>query len=127
MTADEIRQDVARTPALFRIAPMFTMIGMAIIVTSLIIGAAIGVTSGDYYESDKATRDAAPAGSGILDDLSFVKTMPLWVLPFTFVGLSSLLMGIALIFATIMGRIRARANAMALTLPSIIAARERAN
>ena len=107
--------------------PLFTMLGLAIVVTSLVIGATVGVTSGDYYAYDKATQDAAVAGSGILDDLAFISTMPAWVLPFTFVGLSSLLVGIGLIFSTIVGRIQLRANSMQLVLPKVIEARQKDN
>ena len=127
MNAEEIRQATARSPALFKIAPMFTMLGLGVIMAAFIIGIVLAVTAGDYYAYDKATRDGAAAGSSILDDLSFLRRMPAWILPFTFVGVSSLLVGIALIFSTIIGRIRLRASSMELTLPKIIEARRKSN
>ncbi|MEE9325439.1 MAG: hypothetical protein V3U90_07840 [Dehalococcoidia bacterium] len=127
MNAEEIRRATARSPALFKIAPMFTMLGLGVIMAAFIIGIVLAVTAGDYYAYDKVTRDTAGAGSAILDDLSFLHSMPAWTLPFTFVGVSSLLVGIALIFSTIIGRIRLRASSMELALPKIIEARRKSN
>ncbi len=124
MNADEIRQAAQRSSFRFRAGPLLAMMGMAMVVTTLIIRVVIAVTAADYYALDKVTRDAAGPGTSILNDLSVINTWPLWTLPFGFLGLATLMVGIALIFSTIPGRIQQRASAMALTLPRIIESRQ---
>ncbi len=119
MNADEIRQAAQRSSFRVRAGPILAMMGMAMVVTTLIIGVVIAVTAADYYALDKVTRDTS-----ILKDLSVISTWPLWTLPFGFLGLATLMVGIALIFSTIPGRIQQRASAMALTLPRIIESRQ---
>ena len=124
MNADEIRQAAQRSDFRSKAGPLLAMMGMAMVVTTLIIGVVIAVTAADYYSLDKVTRDAAGSGTSILNDLSVISTWPLWTLPFGFLVLATLMLGIALIFSTIPGRIQQRASAMALTLPRVIESRQ---
>lgn len=127
MDIEEIRHAINRSPLTFKIAPLFTLLGVAIIVTALILGVIVGVTAADYYGADKASRDAAGPGSSLLDDLSFTNSIPAWLLPFSFVGMAFLLIGIGLSFATIVSRVRLRASAMELVLPKAIQARQKSS
>ena len=125
MEADEIQRAASRSSVRFRVGPMFAMLGMAMVITALIIGIVVAVTAGDYFAYDKATRDAAGAGTGILDDLSFISTWTAWTALFVFLGIATMMVGIALIFSTIPSRIRQRASAMELVLPKVIEARQK--
>ena len=111
MDIEEIRQAINRSPLTFKIAPLFTVLGVAIIVTALILGVIVGVAAADYFGADKASRDAAVSGSSLSDDLSFISRIPAWVMHFAFVGMAFLLVGIGLSFATIISRVRLRASA----------------
>ena len=124
MNADEIRQAAQRSDFRSKAGPLLAMMGMAIVVTTLVIRIVIAVTAADYYALDLVTRDTALSGSTILNDLSVINTWPLWTLPCGFLGLATLMVGIALIFSTIPGRIQQRASAMALTLPRVIESRQ---
>ena len=124
MNAEEISQAAQRSDFRSKAGPLLAMMGMAIVVTTLVIRIVIAVTAADYYAFDQATRNAAGSGSSILSDLTVISTWPLWTLPFGILGIATLMVGIALIFGTIPGRIQQRASAMALTLPRVIESRQ---
>ena len=63
MNAEEIRRATTRSPATFKIAPILTVLGLAIVITAFVIGIVLALTSGDYYAYDKASRDAGGAPS----------------------------------------------------------------
>ena len=120
MSVEEVRGEVERRGLLYRVAPLIGLTGLMVVIVTLIVGLVRSGTIADYYASDKAARDGAEAGSALLANLEFINAIQAWLLPLEFLGISALLVGIALLFSTIMGRIRLRAAAMAQVLPALI-------
>ena len=88
------------------------------------IGAVLATTAADVFESSKATRDAAAAGSPLLADQSDLATFPLWVQPLTFVGIGLLISGVFTVFWGLLRSLReARGAAMAESIPVLLAKR----
>ncbi len=98
----------------FKLAPLFTLIGVLIILTSFVIGAfVLAPTAQDYWGTNsKSTRDSANAGDPLLADLGSLVTTPKWLEPFTFLGLAMFMLGIALFFSTIPARLQQRGQLM---------------
>ncbi|MHA2290139.1 MAG: hypothetical protein ACXABG_15245 [Promethearchaeota archaeon] len=104
----------------FKIAPLFTLIGVLIIMTSFVIGTFIvAPTAQDYWGTNsKSTRDAA-TGDPLLADLGTLATTPKWLEPFTFLGVALFMLGIALFFSTIPGRLQQRGQFMSEALEDL--------
>ena len=100
--------------------------GLMIEMTVLIIGIALGVSTGDYYTNTKAVRDAAlpgGAGSGILSQIGTIAAVQAWLLPLKFVGVALFFTGIGAALWTIVGSIQLRGEAMRVALPAVMARR----
>ena len=98
----------------FKLAPLFTLIGVLIVLTSFVIGAfVVAPTAQDYWGTNtKTTRDGANTGDSLLADLGTLVTTPKWLEPFTFLGVAMFMLGIALFFSTIPVRIQQRGQLM---------------
>lgn len=98
----------------FKLAPLFTLVGVLIILASFVIGAfVLTPTAQDYWGANsKATRDNANTGDPLLADLGALATTPKWLEPFTFLGVAMFMLGIALFFSTIPARIQQRGQLM---------------
>lgn len=109
-------------PVQTRIYPFLIAVGFLIVLSALVIGAILATTAADVFESSKATRDAAAAGSSLLGDQSDLATFPLWVQPFTFVGLGFLISGVFAVFWGLLRSLReARGAAMVESIPLLLA------
>ena len=93
-------------PITAKLFPMFMMIGLMILIVNLIIAGIIGAIAWDVYGNSVAEINAAQSGSGILSDLGTVKAWKMWLEPFKFVGLATILVGISLAVHTILQVIR---------------------
>ena len=98
----------------FKLAPLFIIIGFLIILFSLTIGLfVLAPTAQDYWAGNtKQTRDAAQAGSQLIAQLLTLTTIPKWLEPLTFFGVASFMVGIAMFFSTIPGKLEERAKTM---------------
>ena len=111
-------------PIQTRIYPFLVAAGFLVVLSALVIGAVLATTAADVFESSKATRDAAAAGSPLLADQSDLATFPLWVQPLTFVGIGLLISGVFTVFWGLLRSLReARGAAMAESIPVLLAKR----
>ncbi len=111
-------------PIQTRIYPFLVAAGFLVVLSALVIGAVLATTAADVFESSKATRDAAAAGSPLLADQSDLATFPLWVQPLTFVGIGLLIGGVFTVFWGLLRSLReARGAAMAESIPVLLAKR----
>jgi len=111
-------------PIQTRIYPILIGAGFLIVVSALVIGIVLATTASDVFESSKAARDAAAAGSSLLGDQSDLATFPLWVQPFKFVGIGLLVTGIFTVFWGLLRSLReARGAAMLESIPVLLAQR----
>ena len=93
-------------PITAKLFPMFMMMGLMILIANLIIAVIIGATAWDVYGHSVADINAAESGSGLLSDLGTVKAWKMWLEPFKFAGLATILVGISLAVHTILQVIR---------------------
>ena len=120
MSVEGLKGEVEKNAFLYKVAPVLSVSGVMVIMVSFIVGLVRSGNLATYYASDKAARDGAGAGSALLDKLESISATQAWLLPLEIVGISLLLVGIALFFSTIIGKIRLRAQAMAQVLPAVI-------
>ncbi len=99
-----------KPPVTAHLFPMFMMLGVLILVTNLAISIAVAVLAHGVYAHPIAEIDAATAGSALSDHLQTVQTYKTWLEPFKFVGIASLLTGIAFAVHTILQVIRFQAQ-----------------
>ncbi len=108
-------------PIQTRVYPVLIAVGFLIVLAALIIGVALATTAADVFDSSKAVRDAAAPGSSLLADQSDLAAIPLWVQPFTFLGISILVAGIFAVFWGVLSSLReARGAAMVETVPVLL-------
>ncbi|MCH8346415.1 MAG: hypothetical protein IIC87_05740 [Chloroflexi bacterium] len=93
-------------PITAKLFPMFMMMGLMILIANLIIAVIIGATAWDVYGHSVAEINAAESGSGLLSDLGTVESFKMWLAPFKFVGLATILVGISMAVHTILQVIR---------------------
>ncbi len=85
----------------------FIIMGFIIVVMAFVIGIINAQVTGDYFAFSKAEREAAGAGSDIVDKKVFVEATLAWLPQFKFLGLGMILGGITFLLATILGTLRA--------------------
>lgn len=83
-----------------------TLMGVAISVVALIFGGLNANFAGDYFQFPKAVRDAAVAGSTLVDKRVFIETTKVWVDGLQFMGMGFLLAAITMFLASILGNLR---------------------
>ncbi len=93
-------------PLTAKLFPMLMMMGLMILIANLIIAVVIGTIAWDVYGHPVAEINAAESGSGLLGDLGTVNTYKMWLEPFKFVGLATILVGISMAVHTILQVIR---------------------
>jgi hypothetical protein len=102
-----------------KLFPLFTLLGWALIGVSILIGVLLlAPTAATYWGANaKAVRDAAQIGSPLLVHLSSLAWWPKLLLPLTFLGVASFMLGIAMQFAAIPGILGRRADLLARAVP----------
>lgn len=105
-----------------KVYKLLTLIGWVLILIAFIVGAFnLAPLASDYFGSnDKAARDSAAAGSDLLGDLETLQVIPRWLLPLTFLGVASFMVGIALEFSMIPDLLDNRAEVMKACFPLIV-------
>ncbi len=99
-------------PITAKLFPMFMMMGLMILIVNLIIAVIIGAEAWDVYGHSVAEINAAEAGSPLLSDLGTVKEFKMWLAPFKFVGIATILVGISMAVHTILQVIRFQGQRM---------------
>ncbi len=119
MSNEDLRIQSRKTAPQIKIAGGIWVTGMMIIVAASIIWIVLAVIAADYYGSSKAVRDAAEAGSGLLSQLATIQGLKAWLLPFSFLGIATFLLGFGFAFANILKNVRLRGDTMAAALPEL--------
>ncbi len=99
----------------------------AIEIAVLIIGVALGISSGDHFENTKAIRDAAsPIGDnpGILSQLGTIEAVNTWVDPMRLLGVAMFFLGIVMVLYTVVRTLKVRAEAFRVAIPAIVESRK---
>ncbi len=81
--------------------PMLMMMGLMILIGAFVVSIVIATTANDVFENPISAIDAAPSGSGLLDDFQEVKAYGAWLQAFAFTGLALVLSGVVLALYTI--------------------------
>jgi hypothetical protein len=99
-------------PITAKLFPMFMMMGLMILIANLIIAVIIGAEAWDVYGHSVAEINSAEAGSPLLSDLGTVKEFKMWLVPFKFVGIATILVGVSMAVHTILQVIRFQGQRM---------------
>ncbi len=119
MSNEELRLQAQRTAPQIKIAAGIWVIGMMIAMAITVIWVVLAVLTGDYYSNSKLVRDTAEAGSGLLSQLATIQGLQAWLLPLSFLGMATFLLGFGFAFANILKNVRLRGNTMAAALPEL--------
>ncbi|MDA1129690.1 MAG: hypothetical protein O2913_13500 [Chloroflexi bacterium] len=119
MTNEELRIQSQKTAPQIKIAGGIWVVGMMIIMVASVIWVVLAVFAGDYYSSSKPVRDAAEAGSGLLSQLAIIQGIKAWLIPLSFLGMATYLLGFGFAFANILQNVRLRGDTMAAALPEL--------
>ena len=85
----------------------FTAMGVMIVGIAFLIGLfSLTPTISDYFDNSKVDREAAVAGSDIVDDRTSIESTKAWLPGFKFLCLGMMLGGITFLLATIIGNLR---------------------
>ena len=86
-----------------KLFPLLTLMGWVLVGFSILVGVLLlAPTAAAYWGgSAKAVRDAAEVGTPLLAQLTTLAWWPKLLLPLTFLGVASFIVGIALEFAAI--------------------------
>ena len=120
MTLHEISRRAQAQHAGVKLVVVLLLTGVMIEMVALIVGIALGVSTGDYFSETKATRDAATSGSGLLSQIGTISAVKGWLVPLQFLGVATLFAGIAVSLAVIIRNLQLRAEAFAASLPVLI-------
>ena len=126
MVSEDLQRRVQTGTNLPRLVYALILAGLMTEMTVLVIGIALGISTGDYYTNTKAVRDAAiPGGdgSGILSQIGTISAVQVWLQPLKFVGVALFFTGIGVALWTIVGSVQLRGEAMRVALPAVMARR----
>ena len=115
----ELEDEANKTPPQQLIAYLLVLAGVACIIATVVLWAVLADKAGNYYAYDKAVRDSAGAGSEVLSDQSTLEAYPGWLSPMPFVGIAFFVIGIAVLFGSIMAKLKLRASVLSTVLPSL--------
>ncbi len=120
MTLHEISRRAQGQHSGVRLVVILLIAGVMIEMIALIVGIALGVSTGDYFSETKSTRDTAISGSGLLSQLGTISAVNAWLEPLKFLGFATLFGAIAVALAVIIKNVQLRAEAFAAALPVLI-------
>lgn len=114
-------------------ASLLGLAGVSIIIAATVMWVIIADKSADFYGLPKEARDTAGTqafverGFGSLDDSNqtlanggFIRALPGWLAPLSFVGIALLFLAISIAFTAIMQRVQLRMRVMMIVLPKLI-------
>ena len=120
MTLHDISRRVQGQHTGVRFVAVLLIAGVMIEMVALVVGIALGVSTGDYFSETKATRDAATAGSGLLSQIGTINAVNAWLEPLKFLGFATLFAAIAVSLAVVIKNLQLRADAFAAALPVLV-------
>ena len=120
MALHEISRRAQGQHAGVRLVVVLLIAGVMIEMVALIVGIALGVSTGDYFSESKASRDAAASGSGLLSQIGTISAVNAWLEPLKFLGFATLFGAIAVALAVVIKNLQLRAEAFAAALPVLI-------
>lgn len=102
-----------------KLFPLFTLMGWVLIGFSILIGVFLlsPTAASSWGASAKTVRDAAEVGSPLLAQLTTLAWWPKLLVPLTFLGVASFMLGIALEFAAIPGILERRTDILVKAVP----------
>lgn len=102
-----------------KVFPLLTLMGWVLVGFSILVGVLVlSPTAAAYWGGNaKAVRDAAAVGTPLLGQLTTLGWWPKLLLPLTFFGVSSFMLGIALEFAAIPGVLDRRTEVLTRAVP----------
>jgi len=102
-----------------KVFPLFTLMGWVLIGFSILVMVIVLAPTGANYwgGNTKAARDAAEIGSSLLGQLSTLAWWPKLLPPLIFMGVASLMTGIALEFAAIPNILSRRTEILTRAIP----------
>ncbi len=120
--ATEHRTDLIPSPPIqTRIYPLLVMGGFFIVLSALGVGVVLATVADDVFDNPLPALGAAAAGSSLLARQGDLATFPLWLQPFTFVGLTFLVGGIFAVFWGVLRSLQeARGAAMVESIPVLL-------
>ncbi len=84
----------------------FMILGFILVVAAFVIGIIVAQVTADYFTFSKDVREAAGAGTDIVDKKVFIESTTAWLPEFKFLGMGMILAGITFLLATILGNLR---------------------
>jgi hypothetical protein len=102
-----------------KLFPLFTLLGWVLIGFSILVGVIVlGPTAASYWGGNaKAIRDVAEIGTPLLGQLTTLAWWPKFLVPLTFLGVASFMLGIAMEFAAIPGILDRRTEILTKAVP----------
>lgn len=102
-----------------KLFPLFSLIGWVLIGFSILVGVLVLAPMAASYwgASAKAVRDAAEIGTPLIAQLTTLSWWPKLLLPLTFLGVASFMLGIAMEFAAIPGILDRRIEILTQAVP----------
>ena len=98
-------------PGEARIFPMIMMTGLMLLIGTFVVAIVVSQQAGDYWNhSIAAELDPAPAGSALLSQLGTINAEAAWLMPLKFLGIATMLTGIAFALAAIVKVLRSQAE-----------------
>ena len=102
-----------------KVFPLLTLMGWVLVGFSILVGVLLlAPTAAAYWGGNaKAARDAAEIGTPLLGQLTTLAWWPKLLLPLTFLGVASFMLGIALEFAAILRILDRRTEVLTKAVP----------
>ena len=117
MTNEALRMEAGAGKIHIKIAGVIWAAAFMLIMAASVVWIVLAVLAFDYYSLSKGVRDAADSGSGPLSQLATLRSIGPWLLPLSFLGVATFLLGFGFAFANIYKNILLRGNTMAAALP----------
>lgn len=104
-----------------KLFPIFTLLGWLLVGFSILISVLLlAPTAAAYWGGNaKSVRDAAEVGSLLLSQLATLAWWPKLLLPLTFLGVASFIVGIAMEFAAIPKMLERRTDLLVRAVPKM--------
>ena len=119
MNASDLRRRADATSQRVKLVYALILAGVMVEMLVLILGIYLATVADSYWANPKAVRDAATAGSAILEQAQTMAAVSAWLAPLKFVGFALFFTGIGAALSAIIPRIRERGEVMATTLPQL--------
>lgn len=92
---------------------MLMMLGVLLLALILLVNVFfLGPIKDNYWKNDKASRDAAPNGSELVENWRTIESVSNWTQPLTFLGMGAILFGIGISLLMILQTLRMQAMKM---------------